>query len=130
MNCHEIEPLLSALVDNELTPEERHTVQEHLRGCAICWRTLTVYQSFNKAALAVLPARVVVPEQRRWPIPTALPRVGAAVLATVALSGSAALGWLALHRPTATPGRQVGRAPATITVPAVPSQVAASQQLT
>ena len=81
MNCYEAEPLLSALLDNELTPEERHAVQEHLRGCAFCWRTLAAYQSFSKAALAVLPARVAVPEQRRWPIPTALPRVGAAVLA-------------------------------------------------
>lgn len=61
MNCHEIDPLLSALLDDELTVEERYIVQQHLQGCMICWRTLGAFQSFNAAALAVLPTRAVAP---------------------------------------------------------------------
>ena len=45
-----------------------------------------------------LPARASPTKTaRRWLVPTVLPRVGAAVLATLALSGSAVLGWLALN---------------------------------
>jgi len=132
MNCHEVEPLLSSLLDNELTTEERYFVQQHLQGCTVCWRTLATFQSFNTATLAVLPARAATTKTaRRWLVPTVLPRVGAAVLATLALSGSAVLGWLALNNrplPATTTGN-AGRPVATITVQDIPSQVAADQQL-
>ncbi len=75
MNCHEVEPLLSSLLDNELTTEERYIVQQHLQGCTICWRTLAVFQSFNTATLAVLPARAITTKTaRRWLVPTVLPQ--------------------------------------------------------
>lgn len=36
MNCEDIRVLLSALVDNELDPEQKKTVADHLIGCDSC----------------------------------------------------------------------------------------------
>lgn len=36
MNCDEIKILLSALVDNELDPEQKKAVGDHLAACADC----------------------------------------------------------------------------------------------
>ena len=131
MSCQQVDALLSSLLDNELTPEERRAVQDHLRGCESCWQTLAAYQAFNKAVLAALPTIEAAQPERSWPAAVTLPRVGAAVLASIALGGSALLGWLSLNnRPVPSGAGITGLAPTTIIVPGLPSQVAASQFIT
>ena len=110
MSCQQIDALLSSLLDNELTPEERRAVQDHLRGCESCWQTVAAYQAFNKAVLAVLPTNEAPKPERLWPAAVTLPRVGAAVLASIALGGSALLGWLSLNTRPAPSGVGITRA--------------------
>jgi anti-sigma factor RsiW len=40
MNCHEIENLLSACVDKQLSPEEAKAVEDHVASCRSCSETL------------------------------------------------------------------------------------------
>lgn len=36
MNCHRVQSLLSAYLDQELSPEERRLIRSHLFNCAVC----------------------------------------------------------------------------------------------
>ncbi len=63
MNCRDIRPLLSAYMDNELTPEQLRVVQEHAAGCADCAATLEGYRRM-RGAIRALPQPVPPPALR------------------------------------------------------------------
>lgn len=58
---HEEEPLLSALLDNELTASETSRVTRHLEACADCRQELA-HLRHMKAVLAAAPRRAMPPE--------------------------------------------------------------------
>ena len=65
--CARVEPLLSALVDGELTLAERERVEGHLGGCPDCRRTLVVFRAFGAGLAAALPAKAPWPVCARPP---------------------------------------------------------------
>lgn len=54
MSCEHVEELLSAYLDNALTPQERVVVQEHTSTCSTCREILVDYRRFD-AILADMP---------------------------------------------------------------------------
>lgn len=75
--CHEVQELLSAWLDGELTEEKRSRVAAHLDGCSGCRRELARLTALNEALkdLGVTPpaglaervlARVQPPRRRGW----------------------------------------------------------------
>lgn len=54
MNCEQVEELLSAYLDNMLTPEERRLVALHLQSCTACSTILSDYSN-NDTLIALLP---------------------------------------------------------------------------
>jgi anti-sigma factor RsiW len=60
MNCREIRPLISAYMDNELTPAQLRVMQRHVEGCADCAATMETYRRMRGAGVEGCPGR------RRW----------------------------------------------------------------
>jgi predicted anti-sigma-YlaC factor YlaD len=62
LNCDQIKMLLSALVDNELTPEEKQMVTEHLVSCEDCRkeysRLVKLKEATDKMKYLDLPDRL------------------------------------------------------------------------
>ncbi len=54
MNCEQVEELLSAYLDNMLSPEERRLVALHLQSCTACSTILSDYSN-NDTLIALLP---------------------------------------------------------------------------
>lgn len=54
MNCEQVEELLSAYLDDQLTGHIYHAVTTHLEGCKHCYAILTSYRRYD-ALLAQLP---------------------------------------------------------------------------
>lgn len=54
--CLELEPLLSAFCDGELSESEAAALREHLRVCGHCRSTLRTYRAAPRAAAALVPA--------------------------------------------------------------------------
>ena len=48
MNCHEVERLLDAYVDNELERGESVEIGRHLETCAMCWQRLNRRESLGR----------------------------------------------------------------------------------
>jgi anti-sigma factor RsiW len=61
--CHDIEPLLSELVDGALTPDEQRRVEAHLDTCAACRRIRRDLERVRRAARALAP---VPPPDHVW----------------------------------------------------------------
>jgi RNA polymerase sigma factor (sigma-70 family) len=59
--CQQLQPLLSAFCDDEVSPREVVEVREHLRACAHCRATMRTYRAAPRIAVALLP---VVPASR------------------------------------------------------------------
>ena len=55
MDCRAVRPLLSAYMDNEVTPDELRLVQEHVAGCADCAAILASYRQLRTAVRALPP---------------------------------------------------------------------------
>jgi hypothetical protein len=53
MECRAVRPLLSAYMDNEVTPDELRLVQEHVAGCADCAAILASYRQLRTAVRAL-----------------------------------------------------------------------------
>lgn len=49
INCDEFEPLVSALIDNELTDQERIDVENHLKCCSSCENMLHEFGQVDSA---------------------------------------------------------------------------------
>jgi hypothetical protein len=69
MSCNEIERLLDAFVDDELTPDRRERVERHLDGCAACRRTAkelrALVDAASKLPAGISPGRDLFPSIRR-----------------------------------------------------------------
>src|SRR3712207_3607368 len=52
-DCRAIRPLLSAYMDNDLTPDELRAVQAHVAGCAECAATLAEYRQLRSLVRAL-----------------------------------------------------------------------------
>lgn len=57
MDCRDVRPLLSASMDNELTPDELRRMRAHVDGCAECAATLAGYRQL-RSAIRALPQPV------------------------------------------------------------------------
>ncbi len=53
--CQEMLPLLSAFIDDELTPEERTRVEAHLEACPLCRLALEQMTESSKSYRALIP---------------------------------------------------------------------------
>ena len=54
MGCEKIEELLSPYIEDELTQEQKHSVEDHLRTCSNCAELLTLMRA-AKESLASFP---------------------------------------------------------------------------
>jgi hypothetical protein len=57
MNCKQVQSLLVAYINNEVTPSERVLVQAHLLSCATCAELLSRYSSVQGQISSVLQSR-------------------------------------------------------------------------
>jgi anti-sigma factor RsiW len=68
MSCHEVEALLDAYVDEELSPDERLRVERHLADCSACRETTDEIRSLVDAASklprGISPGRDLYPDIR------------------------------------------------------------------
>jgi len=60
MKCKEAEELISALADNELSEQERSSIEGHLKDCPRCQRAYEWHQSLN-SEIRMVSASVVAP---------------------------------------------------------------------
>src|SRR5919199_915853 len=63
MDCRDARPLVSAYMDNELTPQELRAMQSHVAGCAECAALLASYRSL-RATIRSLPQPLPPPALR------------------------------------------------------------------
>jgi hypothetical protein len=63
MNCRDCQPLLSAYVDESVSPDERVAVERHLRSCAQCRALAEDFIAIRAAAGSLEP---LVPPARVW----------------------------------------------------------------
>jgi anti-sigma factor RsiW len=117
MKCAELEMLLSAYIDGEVTPEEHQMVERHLSRCAACRNTMaqfaaihTLYQNLEvKAAPPDFRQQVTQRLEGRSRCRWAWPRL-AAVLSFVLLlvvAGALVIARVA-HQPASDSVRQAG----------------------
>jgi len=98
-NCKRCQPLLSALVDNQVSEQENQFIRQHLQTCQDCRAALESYQGiraqFRKLSLPTPPPelrRAVFAQVRGGAAPTSLRRRTSGVLRPVFGFGSAAIG--------------------------------------
>jgi len=100
MNCKDLEELLSAYADGELSRTQREFIEEHLSGCADCRETLAEFEAAGRqlsslretpvasdirtATLSKIKATRALPEKsfRRWLRPVT---AAAAIVAVIAV---------------------------------------------
>lgn len=99
MNCQEVNRLLVAYLDNEVTPSERTLIQEHLAGCDTCQQEL--------AALSALQSRVSQFLQVRAAQAAPSPQAWSRLQARLARKARPSLSWLPAWLQRSAPG--VGR---------------------
>ena len=63
MICHEVEPLLSALVDDELEPDRVRILRAHLEECVTCRNFLDTEEEVKRLLHASKPAPVPSPPE-------------------------------------------------------------------
>jgi putative zinc finger protein len=68
MNCEQVQSLLVAYVDGEVTPSERALIQVHLSTCTVCQQELTLLSTARSRVRTMLQRRAVhaVPSQDAW----------------------------------------------------------------
>ncbi len=68
MNCEQVQALLVAYLDGEVTPSERALVQAHLSGCTVCQQEFALLSTARSRVRSVLQRRAVhaVPSQEAW----------------------------------------------------------------
>ena len=60
MTCNEVQLLLNEFVDGDLTIDQQHQMEGHLKGCSRCEREVIAYRSLL-AKSAALPKTVAPP---------------------------------------------------------------------
>ncbi len=68
MKCQEVNKLLIAYLDNEVTPSERTLIQAHLAGCDTCQQELAVLSALQSRVSQFLQVRAAqaVPSPQAW----------------------------------------------------------------
>src|SRR5919202_2584021 len=64
VDCRDVRPLVSAYMDNELTPQELRAMQGHVADCAECAALLASYRGL-RTAIRALPQPVPPPALRQ-----------------------------------------------------------------
>ena len=68
MNCEQVQSLLVAYVDGEVTPSERTLIQAHLSTCTVCQQELTLLSTARSRVCSMLQRRAVhaIPSADAW----------------------------------------------------------------
>ena len=68
MNCEQVQSLLIAYLDGEVTPSERTLIQAHLSSCTVCQQELTLLSTARSQVRSMLQRRAVhaLPSQDAW----------------------------------------------------------------
>jgi type II secretory pathway pseudopilin PulG len=68
MNCEQVQLLLVAYLDGEVTPSERTLIQAHLSHCTVCQQDLTLLSTARSRVRSMLQRRAVyaVPSAEAW----------------------------------------------------------------
>ncbi len=68
MNCEQVQALLAAYLDGEVTPSEKALIQTHLSDCTVCQQELTLLFTARNRLRTVLQHRTayVSPPQDAW----------------------------------------------------------------
>ena len=68
MNCEQVQLLLVAYLDGEVTPSERTLIQAHLSRCTVCQQDLTLLSTARSRVRSMLQRRAVyaVPSAEAW----------------------------------------------------------------
>jgi len=68
MKCQEVNELLVAYLDNEVTPSERILIRAHLAGCAVCQENLAALSALQSRVSQFLQVRAAqaVPSPQAW----------------------------------------------------------------
>jgi hypothetical protein len=67
-SCGQVQALLSAYLDNEVTPSERVLILAHLSGCTVCQQELNLLSTARSQVCATLQRRAIqaVPPRDAW----------------------------------------------------------------
>src|SRR6185369_14491702 len=68
MNCEQVQSLLVAYLDGEVTPSERILIQTHLSNCTVCQQELTLLSTARSRVRSMLQRHAVhaVPRRDAW----------------------------------------------------------------
>jgi hypothetical protein len=68
MNCEQVQSLLLAYLDGEVTPSERALILAHLSGCTVCQQELNLLSTARSQVRTVLQRRAIqaVPSWEAW----------------------------------------------------------------
>ena len=65
MNCEQVQSLLVAYLDGEVTPSERTLIQAHLSNCTVCQQELTLLSTARSQVRSMLQRQAVHAGQYR-----------------------------------------------------------------
>ena len=68
MNCEQVQSLLTAYLDGEVTPSERTLILAHLSGCTVCQQELNLLSTARSQVRAALQRRAIqaAPPREAW----------------------------------------------------------------
>ena len=89
--CAELRPLLSALCDGEIEPEQASAMRDHLHACGSCRAALHAYRAVPRAVAALAPAPFVLGALLER-VQATFAKLTTATKATAASAGTAAVG--------------------------------------
>src|SRR6185369_16136175 len=105
MNCGQVQSLLVAYVDGEVTPSERIMMQAHLSNCTVCQQELTLLFTARSRVRSMLQPQAVhaVPSRDAWNrLEAKLPKVQASVLPEAEQLSSKKEAWFTFKAPGVT----------------------------
>src|SRR5512140_2466160 len=117
MNCEQVQSLLLAYLDEEVTPSERALIQAHLSDCTVCQQELNLLSTARGQVRAALQRRVLqaVPTRDAWSrLEARLSKVQAPSLPEAARPSSKFRAWFSRKAPGA--GRASNRSLGDVTM--------------
>jgi len=104
MNCDQVQSLLPAYLDGEVTPSERALVLAHLSGCTVCQQEFDRLSTARNRVRSTLQRRAVqaVPSREAWSrIEAGLSKMQVSFLPGAARPSSTFMAWFARKAPRA-----------------------------
>ena len=102
MKCEQVQALLNAYLDGEVTPSERALIQAHLSGCTVCQQELDLLSTARSQVRSALQRRAsqAVPSQDAWSrLEARLPKLQEFFLREAAQPSSKLTVWFAPKAP-------------------------------